>query len=578
MSKKLTTEKEIDDFLDDFFNSPDKPAAPKKVEKKQVSNGFTEEVKDFDLLCEKDKKKYKVKMVKTKSNIIISCQDYSIKYGKEPAESTKLDFQNIEQEYKYLLNMFEKNDPIIKEIVEGREIRVILTDTSGRKKKVPINLKCNHPKSNERKNKNNLLGHKTKRNIEKEKENENENERNEEEKEKDKERNRGRGREREREREREKDRERGNSSSSNSSSDDSELGYKGKQMKPFNIELTQNNKKHVYFKSNPTNISLYKELTQNSFYKWILDNTFCVFKSVQYDILYLIYSSNTRSIISYNLSALKIDAEIKYAHHDKDVSFYSYFIDKKNNNRELILSGDYTAIKIWNFANWENLTTITKIYCGNLNNKRYINASCFMYYNSEIFILTCGNNLQDPIKVFNLNGKKKNEITDKRESFFIDTYYENDLYLLTANRHSITSYVYDENRIYHKYFEPSVNTGYHVSFLVVRTGGVTTIIESCYLFHVRIWDFHLARMLKKIRVGNNILRGICLWNENFLCVGSGDKSIKIVDLKNGVVTKTLGGNKLEICTVKKVNHPLYGECLISQGKLDDQIKMWFIKS
>ena len=79
--------------------------------------------------------------------------------------------------------------------------------------------------------------------------------------------------------------------------------------------------------------------------------------------------------------------------------------------------------------------------------------ACFMYNNKQLYFLTCCNSCEDPIKVFNWNCKKKNEITDKRESFFIDTYYEKELYIITGNRHSITYYIYDENRIYHKYFE-----------------------------------------------------------------------------------------------------------------------------
>lgn len=109
MTKKLM-EKEIDDFLDNFFKEPEKPM-PKKVEKKpEVSNnGFTIEEKEFEIKNEQEKgNKYKIKMIKTKSNLIIICLDYELKYGKDLSVSTKTDFQLIEQQYKYMLNIFEK--------------------------------------------------------------------------------------------------------------------------------------------------------------------------------------------------------------------------------------------------------------------------------------------------------------------------------------------------------------------------------------------------------------------------------------------------------------------------------------
>ena len=57
-------------------------------------------------------------------------------------------------------------------------------------------------------------------------------------------------------------------------------------------------------------------------------------------------------------------------------------------------------------------------------------------------------------------------------------------------------------------------------------------------------------------------------------VGCGDNTIKLVDLKKGIIIKNLKENKDCVLTIKKIVHPLYGECLISQGAKDDQIKMW----
>ena len=91
-----------------------------------------------------------------------------------------------------------------------------------------------------------------------------------------------------------------------------------------------------------------------------------------------------------------------------------------------------------------------------------------------------------------------------------------------------------------------------------------------------IWNFHSAELLNKIIVIKRFdsLRGICLWNNNYLFVGCEDNTIKLIDLKKGIIIKNLKENKNDVISIKKIVHPLYGECLISQGFEDDQIKMW----
>ena len=56
-----------------------------------------------------------------------------------------------------------------------------------------------------------------------------------------------------------------------------------------------------------------------------------------------------------------------------------------------------------------------------------------------------------------------------------------------------------------------------------------------------------------------------LWNNDNLFVGCQDKTIKLINIKNGKTTKILSGDREEVVTIKKIIHPKYGECLISYG-------------
>jgi len=61
------------------------------------------------------------------------------------------------------------------------------------------------------------------------------------------------------------------------------------------------------------NFGLKMSLTKNSYCFNNINNTFTLFNSFN-DIIYLVYSTNNKSIISYNLNTQKINIEIKNAH------------------------------------------------------------------------------------------------------------------------------------------------------------------------------------------------------------------------------------------------------------------------
>ena len=42
-------------------------------------------------------------------------------------------------------------------------------------------------------------------------------------------------------------------------------------------------------------------------------------------------------------------------------------------------------------------------------------------------------------------------------------------------------------------------------------------------------------------------------------VGCGDKTIKIVEIKNGLIIKSLTGHNNDVLSIKKIIHPKYGE-------------------
>ena len=234
-------------------------------------------------------------------------------------------------------------------------------------------------------------------------------------------------------------------------------------------------------------------------------------------------------------------------------------------------------IRIWDVKYWECIVNINQV-----NNNGYLLSACFLYENNQIYIVTSNCNFEtisEPIKLFDFNDNKIKEINDSNEeTYFINTYYDNILsinYIITGNKNYVKSYDINKNELYHKYYDKE--NGGHGSIIINYNEDIIKLIDSCDDGYIRIWNFHSGMLLNKIKVSSKRLYGICLWNNNYLFVGCSDKTIKLIELHNELIIKSLTGHNDIVLTIKKINLPQYGESLISQGACDDQIKLWVNK-
>ena len=330
--------------------------------------------------------------------------------------------------------------------------------------------------------------------------------------------------------------------------------------------------------NNPINLKYSFQVTDNSYGCFDLDNTFTVFKTIS-NILYLVYSTKYKSIVCYNLDELQKITEIKN-HHKIHITNFRHFQDKVNKLDLIISISDRdNNVRIWNIYNWECILNIQDINAtGYICSAYIINGGNQNYILSTNFNMMNPFDISEPIKVLDFRGEKIKEINDSdKKTFFIDTYYDKNKltnYILTGNLYYIKSYNYNLNQVYHKYFDS--DTGCHISIIVYddENEGITKLIESCSDGNVRIWNFHSAELMKKIKVFDDWLFGICLWNKDYLFVGCKNTMIRLVDLNEGYIIKYLEGPKSGVFTIKKIIHPKYGECLLSQGYEGDQIKLY----
>jgi len=313
-------------------------------------------------------------------------------------------------------------------------------------------------------------------------------------------------------------------------------------------------------------------LTKDSYSNFLSDNSFITFKSID-ELLLLIYSNKNKSIICYDIiNKFKMN-EIKNAH-NSEISRFRYYLDKIN-KRDLIISlSNYDLnLKLWNINNFECLYNFKSI-----SNWGISLEAAFFNNNNQIYIISIyyiSYTKVKPIAVYDLKGEKIKEINESDYiTYFIDSYYDNKLsknFIISGNKH-IRAYDFNENKLFNIYDDNDDES--HCSIIIFEKGEMTKLIDSSSDGNIRIWNFYSSELLDKIKVDENWVNGICLWNNDYVLAGGNDKKIKIIDLNKNIIIKDLNGHNNDVITLKKINHPQYGECLISQGYKDDGIRIW----
>lgn len=317
----------------------------------------------------------------------------------------------------------------------------------------------------------------------------------------------------------------------------------------------------------------------NSFVDSYITDGFCVFNSIN-NILYLIYSNELKSIIAYDLNNNQKVCEIKNAH-ENYISSLKHILDT-NKKQDLLISVSYDSncLKLWDIKYFQCLCYIQNInpdgffFCANFlpeknKDKEFVNISilttnCNFYGDSQ------------PIKKYDLSGNFIGKInnSDGLDILYL-THFSDFIskkeYLIAGTKRFIISFDIEKNEVYKTYDDQNASMHFNIIINEKNKEGIIQMIESGSDGKVRIWDFHEVKLLFTINVSNTWLYGMCLWDENFIFVGEGNKNLKIIDLTKGKIIQELSGNNERITTIKKIKLKKYGECLISQEYLKSGI-------
>ena len=174
----------------------------------------------------------------------------------------------------------------------------------------------------------------------------------------------------------------------------------------------------------------------------------------------------------------------------------------------------------------------------------------------------------------------------------MSSYYdkkENKILILASFTKYIKAFDFRDNKTI--YLFKDKYTPYNRNFIIHEHEKNTMLYEAASDGYIRIWDFNNAELIKRIKVDEHRDEneetgafGICLWNNDVIFAGI-HKKIVVINIKTEEIISILEykfepihmDHFKDMISLKKIEHPKYGECLISKSYVESKIGIWTAK-
>lgn len=333
-------------------------------------------------------------------------------------------------------------------------------------------------------------------------------------------------------------------------------------------------KKNNYFQ-NPLNLKYKKDITDKLQKNYTIDSIFCAFTT--YDgISYVSWGSPHHYLEIYDLMEDKIVKSI--AGFNAHIYITRHFFDKLHKKDYLLTTTVSKTCKIFDCKDFSNILTLTDCH-----------KSTYMYSGLIIFDLLKPDNPfivtsapNEDLKVWDFGKQVINTIKTKGDyTYYLNVFYdnrnnENKIYIINANGKDVKLYDYRTGDMYKTFVNKENGTSssiWHMSAAVKLIDEVPHLFESDGNGNFNIWNIDTGSILKKVQIKGLNLRGICIWNDDYVIIASSNKAAKVISFNKESVEGQIEGHTNIVCTVDKINHPLYGESVLT-GAIDGKIKLY----
>ena len=358
------------------------------------------------------------------------------------------------------------------------------------------------------------------------------------------------------------------------------------QEKEINLEKINNNKEYekkinYEFVKDPKNLKYKSDLISSNSDSGYND----IFE------IYISYKDNQEYIVSpnyknFNLNIFNLRNNQKILSlqkHENSIRTIRYFINNKNKNEYLISADSNQKVIIWDITNNYNIKYIidTK-YASDI-------YSCLLVFPENMndnFIVTSTycmskNNEEAATKVYSFNDckfiKYINNTSDIHIYYLLSWYNKNNnqYYIIQFSKNKILINNLISDELYSELI--NIPEGYHYSGVLYYKDNKDYLCSSSTNGYLNIWDLYEKKIYKNINTNGSNLGHVINWNNKYIiAVDINKKSFKIIEIENNSIYDIKNDNKHKLYCIKKVNHPIYGESLLSVTN-DKVIKLWTIE-
>ena len=322
------------------------------------------------------------------------------------------------------------------------------------------------------------------------------------------------------------------------------------------------------FESNPNDLVFNKNICETAHKSNSIDCVFTTFKSLKNDY-YVIWGTPSFQICGYDL----VEDKLAFTHlaHTSTIFSCRHYLDKRHKTDMIITSSYDKSVKVWNFT--EGMKVMLNIQSAQSGYYIYSSTLLISQLEDSITVITSAPNEYQ--KIWTFKGEFVKEFGVNTDStYFIDTWFNPKLkkyYILNANSVDIKIYNYPDLSLFKSY--KATPQTWHMSAKVIERNDIFCLVESDGSGNIRIWDFYEGNNLLKVQTTGLNLRGICIWNDQYIFAASSDYAVKLYDIKEQKLSKSFAQHSSTVCAVEKICIPKLGECLVSHG-LDGKLKLW----
>ena len=306
-----------------------------------------------------------------------------------------------------------------------------------------------------------------------------------------------------------------------------------------------------------------------------INNNFEVYVSIKDNKEYLI----SPNAYNYNLDIFTLFDNkllLSLKGHINKIRTIRYF---NNKIEDYLLSTDEDELIVWEMTNNYNIKHRIK-NSGNV-------FSCLLFFNNnDHYIISSANSTshdyyKSGTKIYSFNNGKYIRYI-KNSNYYHIKYLlpwlnrnNNKYYIVQFASNAIVINDLLEDELYSELIND--DEGSHFSGCIISKDNKEYLCSSSWNGYINIWDLYDKKIFKTILINNCYLTSLIKWNNKYLIVADyGNKSIKIINIEEYKLICDIKGQYYDnLLFIKKINHPIYGESLLSSSK-DNIIKLWTI--